>query len=122
VVDCANVPQANSRTTIRAKQDLTMGDCIPRVLIIGFFPFSYSRRFAHLGAAPEPSGVARKASSFRKTDCSGSKHPLSTVPSIQICAYFLSQELPVLKQNPVENFGPPEAINSMHASTKNGFQ
>jgi hypothetical protein len=32
--------------------------------------------------------------------------------------YLLSQELHALKQNPVENFGAPEAINSMHASAK----
>src|SRR5205807_63461 len=66
VVDWANAPQANSRTTARAKQNLTMGNCIPRILIIGFFPFSYCRRFAHLGAEPEPSGVAWRDSSFRK--------------------------------------------------------
>jgi hypothetical protein len=34
-------------------------------------------------------------------------------------AYFLSQELHVLKPTPVENFGAAEAIISMHASTKN---
>jgi hypothetical protein len=34
-------------------------------------------------------------------------------------AYVLSQELHAKKQNPVENFGEPEAIISMHASTKN---
>jgi hypothetical protein len=36
-------------------------------------------------------------------------------------AYVLSQELHVLKQNPVENFGTPEAIISMRASTKNAI-
>src|SRR5256885_7962563 len=66
VVDCANAPQANSMTTTRAKQNLTIGDCIPRVLIVTFFPFYCSRRLAHLGAVPESSGVAWRASSFRK--------------------------------------------------------
>jgi len=33
--------------------------------------------------------------------------------------YLLSQELHVLKQYPVENFGAPEVKSSMHASTKN---
>src|SRR5260370_42671086 len=37
VVDWAKAPEANSKATIRAKQNLTMGDCIPRVVIISFF-------------------------------------------------------------------------------------
>jgi hypothetical protein len=34
---------------------------------------------------------------------------LQETANTQICAYFLSQELAALKQNPVENFGAPEA-------------
>jgi hypothetical protein len=36
-------------------------------------------------------------------------------------AYVVSQELHAMKQNPVENFGAPEAIISMHASAKNAI-
>jgi hypothetical protein len=37
-------------------------------------------------------------------------------------AYVLSQELHAMKQNPVENFSPSEAILSTQASTKNAIQ
>jgi len=36
--------------------------------------------------------------------------------------YLLSQESDATKQNPVENFGAPEAIISIRASTKNEMQ
>ena len=39
-------------------------------------------------------------------------------PASKSMTYLLSQELNALKQNPVENFGAPGAIISMHADTK----
>jgi hypothetical protein len=35
--------------------------------------------------------------------------------------YLLSQESHAMKQNPVENFGGPEAKISMHAGTRNAL-
>jgi hypothetical protein len=43
------------------------------------------------------------------TDGRGRNVELQESANTQICAYFLSQELAALKQNPVENFGAAEA-------------
>ncbi len=42
-------------------------------------------------------------------------------PTSKFVPIFYHRYYLYLKQNSVENFGAPEAINSMHASTKNGF-
>jgi hypothetical protein len=42
-------------------------------------------------------------------------------PTSGFMAYLLSQEADAMKQHSVENFGAPEAIISMHASTNNAI-
>src|SRR6267378_5637415 len=51
------------------------------------------------------------------TNADTGQHPATS----KFMANVLSQELYAKKQNPVENFGAPEAIISMHASTKNAI-
>ncbi len=90
---------------------------IPLVLI-EVSPFLLLPTLRALARAPEPSGGGVEGSPHFGENCRGCERRLETATNIEIYGLSCITGITCIEVNPVENFGAPEAIISMHGSTK----